>query len=200
VDIRWKSPQDPTNWENVLETQAFRSISIQLNGKKISGSKDCLYLNVFRSNQESVKLPALVYLHGGNNQIGSGQQFEGSFIASETNSVVATLNTRLNAFGFCCLPAIKTGDPYEDSGNFSLLDISKALEWIQTNIHAFDGDANNVTVSGFSSGARSALVMTISPLFRGEFHKIISFGGGMTTISHSESIPILSKAFASLLL
>jgi para-nitrobenzyl esterase len=61
VDFRWKSSQDPENWENILETQAFIRISIQLNGKKISGSEDCLYLNVFRSNQESVKLPASVY-------------------------------------------------------------------------------------------------------------------------------------------
>ena len=55
--------------------------------------------------------------------------------------MVVTVNYRLGIFGFLSLPQLKTGtDAQEDSGNFALLDIIKALQFIRHNIAKFGGD------------------------------------------------------------
>jgi para-nitrobenzyl esterase len=67
------------------------------------------------------------------------------------------------------------------TGNFAMLDIACALDWIRSNIEAFGGDPGNVTVSGFSAGGRDVMAMLASPLFAGKFDKAIAYSGGMTT-------------------
>ena len=71
---------------------------------------------------------------------------------------------RLGAFGWFNTDALKTGDPLEDSGNFAMLDIRKALMWVRNNIAYFGGNNGNVTLSGFSAGARNVLCCIISPV------------------------------------
>ena len=66
------------------------------------------------------------------------------------------------------------------TGNFTLLDIAKALDWVRDNIAQFGGDPDNITVSGFSAGGRDVMAMLASPMFAGRFQKAIAFSGGMT--------------------
>ncbi|KDM22880.1 hypothetical protein AE02_03073, partial [Klebsiella variicola] len=61
--------------------------------------------------------------------------------------------------------------------NFALLDQIAALQWVQENIHAFGGDAANVTLFGESAGARSVLSLMASPKAKGLFHKAIIQSG-----------------------
>lgn len=58
---------------------------------------------------------------------------------------MVTLNHRLNVLGFLDLSAY--GDKYAKSGNAGLLDLVAALQWVNKNIAAFGGDAQNVTIS-----------------------------------------------------
>jgi para-nitrobenzyl esterase len=83
--------------------------------------------------------------------------------------------------GWFAHPSLQTGNPLDDSGNYALLDIMKALEWVQENISCFGGNAENVTIGGSSAGARNILALMISPLSPGLFHKTIVLCGGMTT-------------------
>ena len=85
----------------------------------------------------------------------------------------------MGAVGFNPLPALRTGDPEEDSGNYLLLDNIAALKWVQRNIEAFGGDAGNVTISGLSAGGGSVFVMIMSPLAKGLFHRAITFSRGL---------------------
>jgi Carboxylesterase type B len=191
-ELRWRAPRAPSAWEGVRQATSFSSVALQASGSAIVGDEDCLYLNVFRPNSPAAKLPVLLYIHGGNNQTGSAKSFSGEVLAAQASCVVVTINYRLGALGWLSIPAIKTGDPYEDSGNFGLLDIRQALAWIKDDIIAFGGDPGNVTVSGQSAGGRDVMAILISPIFKGYFDKAFCISGGMTTAD-----PGLGRAVAT---
>jgi carboxylesterase type B len=48
-------------------------------------------------------------------------------------------NYRLGVLGFFNLGQLKTGNPLDDFGNFALLDVSKALQFVIRSIAAFGG-------------------------------------------------------------
>lgn len=179
-DLRWKAPQNPDKWTGVLKTQKYGNMSVQLSGNKVVGSEDCLYLNIWRPNTKSTNLPVLVFAHGGGNITGSGQAFQGDVLASKTNSIVISINYRLGAMGWFTNNKLKTWNKLDDSGNYGLLDIFKALEWVKSNISSFGGNSSNVTLSGQSAGARDVMASLISPLANGLFDKAMPMSGGMT--------------------
>ena len=45
----------------------------------------------------------------------------------------------------------------------------KALQWVRNEIANFGGDANAITIQGFSAGAISASLLTIEPEAQGAF-------------------------------
>ena len=87
----------------------------------------------------------------------------------DAGCVFVALNYRLGLFGWNCLPALTSGS--DATGNFALLDIARALDWVKENIHRFGGDADNITLCGFSDGGRMAAALAGSPLFRERFQK-----------------------------
>ncbi|MGN1110068.1 MAG: carboxylesterase family protein, partial [Oscillospiraceae bacterium] len=105
--------------------------TFQKSGTQVIGSEDCLYLNIYRPDTGAEQLPVLFFIHGGNNQTDGGEMMDGDTMAAALDAVVVTINLRLNSLGWLNLPALKTGDPYEDSGNFGLLDILCALDWFR---------------------------------------------------------------------
>lgn len=197
-DLRWKAPQKPDQWVGVLETKKFPNVALQLSGTNTVGSEDCLYLNIYRPNSEELNLPVMVFIHGGNNQSGSSQSFKGDVLAANTNSIIVSIQYRLGALGWLNIPAIKTGNALEGSGNFGLLDIHEALVWVNNNIKAFGGNPDNVTISGQSAGGRDVMATLISPLFKGDFHKAIALSGGMTVTDPQVGKEIATQALASL--
>ena len=146
--------------------------------------------------ERAENLPVLVFLHGGNNQTGNTQELIGSELAVRDDCVFVTLNYRLGIFGFNCLPALQTEDG--STGNYAMLDVAKALDWVKDNITVFGGDPDNITISGFSAGGRDVMAMLVSPLFTGKFQKAIAFSGGMTIADVDESISAVAAAVAPL--
>ena len=122
-----------------------------------------------------------------------------STFVDETDVIVVSVEFRQGAFGWLQSKALKTGNKYTDSGNFAMLDIKLALEWVRDNIGFFGGDAGNVTLSGFSAGARDSLNAMISPIMTGLFHKVVSFSGGMTTCSKQEGRKWTDEKLAKIL-
>lgn len=197
-ELRWKAPQPLKAWTGVKPTLAYKTKGVQLAGGEVVGTEDTLNLNIVRPNTTSTNLPILVYLHGGNNQSGDATEIKGNQFVNDLDVVYVSVNYRLGALGFNPLAAVRGDTAYEQSGNYTLLDIAAALDWIKANAAAFGGDANNIVLSGFSAGGRDVMATLISPLFKDKYAKAISFSGGMTLADPQESAKIFNQALAPL--
>ena len=85
-----------------------------------------------------------------------------------------TFNYRLNVIGFLCLEALTNISSTKASGNYGLIDMIIALQWIQENIESFGGNKNLITIYGQSSGGTAINCLLASPLAKGLFHRVIS--------------------------
>lgn len=185
-ELRWAEPTAPESWDDVLDCTEKEEIALQMAtvynsdgtaSTALTGTTDCLNLDIYTTG-DAENLPVLVYVHGGNNQTGSSYgEVIGNDLVVNDECVVVSLNYRTGLFGYNALPAITEEGT---SGNYGLLDIAFALQWVRDNISEFGGDAANVTVSGFSAGGRNVMAMLVSPAFEGLFDQAIVFSGGMT--------------------
>jgi para-nitrobenzyl esterase len=204
--LRWRAPADPTRWTQPRAADRFAAACAQTGrlygpgrnnrydatiGETLGqtvGSEDCLYLNVWQpAERAAAPRPVIVFVHGGSNITGYAADplYDGAALARTAGAVVVTLHYRLGIFGFLDLPALKTGDPLDDSGNFALLDIVKALEFVQANIAVFGGDPQRVTLMGQSAGAVNVYALMTSPLLASRpqrlFHRVAALSGGIST-------------------
>ncbi|WP_374387810.1 carboxylesterase/lipase family protein [Brevundimonas sp.] len=183
--LRWRPPQPPTAWTGRRDATAYGAICIQppANGDPGVGpppmSEDCLNLNVWTTQQTGARAPVMVWIHGGAliNGSGTAALYEGDDLARR-GVVVVTLNYRLGRLGFFDHPALAAERPAEEAaGNYGVMDVIAALEWVKANIAAFGGDPANVTVFGESAGGVLVNRLMISPKARGLFHKAVVQSG-----------------------
>lgn len=193
-ELRWSAPQDPAPWSAPKDCTRVSEVAYQYSSGPI-GTEDCLKLDVY-TTADAYRRPVLVFIHGGNNQTGNTTEVLGQELVVKDECVFVSVDYRLGLFGFNCLPALQTGE--NDTGNYTLLDIAKALEWVRDNIARFGGDPNNITISGFSAGGRDVMAMLVSPLFAGAFQKAIAFSGGMTIADETASASQIAWAVAPL--
>ena len=194
---RLMPPRDITSWDGELDATKFGPICPQVPGmlESMLGfdgsnmSEDCLNLNVFTQNTPTgaTKLPVLVWIHGGAFTNGSGSipWYHGSAIASR-GAVVVSINYRLGAFGFL------------GTGNYGTLDMISALRWVQRNIAAFDGDANNVTIFGESAGGSAVVSLMSSPDAAGLFHKVWAMSPSIGQLRTLPRAQVLQTQFLEL--
>jgi para-nitrobenzyl esterase len=149
--------------------------------------EDCLVLNVWTPAADTGKRPVMVWLHGGGFARGSGSIsfFDGTRLALRGDTVVVTLNHRLNVFGHLDLSEIG-GTAFAHSGNAGMLDIVLALEWVRDNIAAFGGDPGNVTIFGESGGGGKVLALLAMPSARDLFHRTIVQSGPLPRVNTRE--------------
>ena len=187
-ELRWRAPQPPSPVDGVIEALAFGTPCPQRASPLIPseegdaptgvvGDEDCLYLNIW-SPPNARNLPVMLWIHGGGNTIGSGGDVVGGALATARDLVVVSINYRLGPFGWFSHPALLSGNPADDSGNYGTLDMIRALKWVRDNIAVFGGNPGNLTVFGESAGARNTLDMMASPLAKGLFHRAIVQSGG----------------------
>lgn len=74
--------------------------------------------------------------------------------------IVVTINYRLQALGFLCLPSMNI------SGNAALKDQQMALQWVYENISNFGGDPEKICLFGESAGAASVHLQLLNPKSR----------------------------------
>ncbi|TKA70141.1 hypothetical protein B0A49_07721 [Cryomyces minteri] len=96
--------------------------------------------------------------------------FDGAGMADK-GVVFVNYNYRTGSFGWLAHPELSeefeavTGS--NSSGNWGMLDQFAALKWIHTNIDAFGGDPDHITVMGQSAGSAATQHILNSPLTKG---------------------------------
>ncbi|XP_011870476.1 PREDICTED: esterase E4 [Vollenhovia emeryi] len=174
-DLRFKDPVPAEPWSGDRDASKYGNNAVQINlfTRKVEGDEDCLYLNVYTTKIEpSKKRTVMVWVHGGGFYAGSGDaSLYGPEYIVQKDVVLVTLNYRLGPLGFLNL------HDKVATGNQGLKDVVMALKWVQKNISEFGGDPGNVTIFGESAGAGITHCLTLSPLAKGLFHKVISQSG-----------------------
>jgi para-nitrobenzyl esterase len=190
--LRWRAPQPVAHWSGVRAADQFGAICEQPafrgagpGAKPPAASEDCLFLNVWTAAKSAAdKRPVMVWIHPGGYTTGSGSTpgFDGEALAKK-GVVLVTINYRLGAFGFFSHPALSKESDGRGSGNYALMDQAAALEWVQTNISAFGGDPQRVTVFGDSAGSSSIANLMGSPHAKGLFQRAIAESGAWMGLS-----------------
>ena len=191
-ELRWKEPQPPAKWDGVRKAEQFSNVCVQPsqlnrvpNNVTVDlpdtpkTSEDCLYLNVWTAaNRPGDRLPVMVWIFGGAYTEGGGssKHNDGENLARK-GVVLVTFNYRLGPFGFFTHPELTKESGRNASGNQALADSIATLQWVKTNIAAFGGDPNNVTIFGESAGAAMVGGLVGSPVAKGLFHRAISQSG-----------------------
>ena len=175
-ELRFAPPQPVPAWRGVRDASQDGPIPPQGRSRlaHVMGdferpqSEDCLTLNIWTPAADSKKRPVLVWIHGGAFASGAGSLpwYSGERFAANGDVVVVSINYRLGALGFLCLPGVS-------DGNLGLLDQVAALRFVRDNIAAFGGDPDNVTVVGQSAGAASIAILMTMPQARGLFRRAI---------------------------
>ena len=191
--LRWKAPVDVTPDDGVYEAYDFEKLAVQDESITEHQGEDCLYLNVWRTDEPTAKKkPVMVWIHGGAFVSGGTglDIFDCTALIKEHPDVIfVTVAYRLSVLGFLHLSHLPDGKDYPDAQNLGLLDQKMALKWVHENIAGFGGDPDNVTIWGESAGAGS---VTMQPLIKGAqkyFKKVIAQSGAPSqTNSVEESI------------
>ena len=197
-DLRWKAPREILNVDGVIKNQD-NNFCIQepssMGGAPgegiLTGSEDCLYLDIKTPKKKSSELlPVMFWIHGGGNTSGLKDLYDYSTMVNRHDVIVVTINYRLGAFGWFTHPSIQGNqEGLDKASNFGTLDIIQALKWVNENIELFGGDSNNITIFGESAGGHNVLSLMVAPQAKGLFQKAISQSGYTTSTS-------IQRAFA----
>ncbi|KAK4885071.1 hypothetical protein RN001_001342 [Aquatica leii] len=196
--LRFKAPLPPDSWKGTKDATKNGNDCISYNPilKMTSGSEDCLFLNVYTRelpHKNKIRKPVMFWIHGGGFTMGSGSSlvYGPEFLLTK-DIVLVTINYRTGLLGFLNFEDTSLEVP----GNMGLKDQLLALKWVNENICYFNGDSNNITIFGVSSGAASVHYLLLSPLARGLFHKCIMQSGCISAwwAKGHRSLPYLTNA------
>jgi len=197
--LRWKAPREVLD-NNAIIKRKDNNFCIQepssMGGAPgegiLTGSEDCLYLDIKTPNKKhSELLPVMFWIHGGGNTSGLKDLYDYSTMVDRHDVIVVTINYRLGAFGWFTHPSIQGNqEGLDKTSNFGTLDIIEALKWVNKNIELFGGDSNNVTIFGESAGGHNVLSLMVAPQAKGLFQKAISQSGYTTSTSTKKAFII----------
>ncbi|HZP06549.1 MAG TPA: carboxylesterase family protein [Terracidiphilus sp.] len=200
-ELRWKPPQPPAKWKGTREAVSYGAHCVQGNVfadmvfQDAGESEDCLFLNVFTpANAEGHnKLPVMFWIHGGGYSAGSASEprHNGDFLPLK-GVVLVTINYRLDVFGF-----LATADLAKEAGgaagNYGLMDMAAALQWVHANIANFGGDPKNVTIFGESAGSSAVSTLMAAASAQGLFQKAIGESGSAMSTGAPDTLSLAER-------
>ena len=190
-ELRWRPPQPALAWTGTRDASQFGDSCPQPSVKNLTegmapGNEDCLKLNVF-TPKSGKHLPVMVWIHGGGLLLDGSKDAQFTPVNLVKNGViVVTFDYRMGKFGFFAPQELideakARGEPV---GNYGTMDQIAVLKWVKSNIAAFGGDPDNVTIFGESAGGRSVTWLMVSEAARGLFHKAIAESAQQTPLRH----------------
>ncbi len=189
-ELRWKAPEPPARWKGVRDATSFGAHCAQnhvfdnMIFQDSGPSEDCLYLNVYvpADAGSKSKLPVMFWIHGGGYSGGSGDEprHNGDFLPLK-GVVLVTINYRLGVFGFLATTDLAK-EAGGSAGNYGLMDMVKALEWVKGNVAQFGGDPGNVTIFGESAGSSAVSTLMAAQPARGLFQRAIGESGAALNV------------------
>ncbi len=207
-NLRWKAPRkilekdkliQPKDNNFCLQRTSNLGGSAQFSDDSISGSEDCLYLDIYAPSKKfSQVLPVMFWIHGGGNTSGLKDLYDFTKLVKKHDVIVVSINYRLGPLGWFTHPSIQSlQDGIDRTSNFGTLDIISALEWVNENISLFGGDPNNITIFGESAGGHNVLSLLVSKKADGLFHKAISMSGYTESISVDDAYRQVDRSSTS---
>jgi para-nitrobenzyl esterase len=187
--LRWRPPQAAAKWTAVLDAVNFGDTCVQNQPglfARPSLTENCLYLNVYTPDAFQTTIerrPVMVWFYGGGLTAGESDDYDGTKLVKQGDTVVVTVNFRGGYLGYFALAALDAEG--HDFGNYGLMDQQFALRWIQRNIVKFGGDPKRVTIFGQSGGATAVMTNLVSPRSAGLFQRLINESG-----THITAIPL----------
>lgn len=108
-------------------------------------------LNIFQPDDKSVAAPVLIFIHGGNWNSGNKDTYNllGRNFAKEGVLTIIpdyTLSPKAN---------------YDDMAK----EVATAIKWVQANVKSFNGDVNQIYVTGHSAGGHLAALAVMNPKY-----------------------------------
>ncbi|KAF9020957.1 alpha/beta-hydrolase [Hymenopellis radicata] len=176
--LRWRTPRAPEFSPGITNATVPPPRCLQAGAPSEGIPRVYTPGDIRDYTRPSQLLPVIVWIHGGAYVSGGTvaapgvDAYNGNDLIKESGNavVVVVIQYRLGLFGFLAGEATKR----DGALNVGLLDQRFALEWVQTHINHFGGDAKRVTIWGESAGAGSVLQHVIAdngntspPLFRG---------------------------------
>jgi para-nitrobenzyl esterase len=204
-DLRWKPPQPAAQWKGVREAAQYgarcmqRPVFPDMVFQDAGPSEDCLFLNVFTpaAAKPKSKLPVMFWIHGGGYEGGSASEprHNGDFLPPK-GVVLVTINYRLDVFGFLATSELaqeETQNAHGSAGNYGLMDMVAALQWVHANIVRFGGDPGNVTIFGESAGSFAVSTLMAAASAQGLFQKAIGESGGALKVGDANQPTLAEK-------
>jgi carboxylesterase type B len=155
-------PADCSKSSNLCPQPDWRSVLEPSDRQR--WNEDCVQANIWIPVAEEPPAPGwpvLFHIHGGFLQFGEPNKsmdvIANLYEETSFRAIVVMPAYRLNMFGFLASKELEAEARAEDehAGNMGFWDQRTALEWTARIIRAFNGDASNITVSGYSAGKPS---------------------------------------------
>ncbi|MEH7847275.1 carboxylesterase family protein [Rhizobium laguerreae] len=172
---RWKPAPPVKPWDGTYVADKWGDQMLQDANRLSSApiSDNGLNLAVWTpAHATTDRLPVYMLIHGGANRLGSSgmPDLYAAQLAAQ-GVVVVSVQYRLGAMGWLSLPEMAKEGEKAPKGNFGVLDLVDALQWIQKNVQSFGGDPATVTIGGQSAGGENTVALLRTPLAKGLFKR-----------------------------
>jgi carboxylesterase type B len=141
---------------------------------------NCLNMMITRPQGNFVKLPVVVWIHGGGNMAGTPYRtvcdpsdWVRRGVTTGKPFIFVSLQFRIHMFGFL---------PFNGIGNFGLHDQRLGLQWVHDHIESFGGDSGQVTVIGQSAGSCNVAAQASKPGAAKLFRQVGLLSGSISSM------------------